>query len=332
MRRGYGRPVRLLLLAVLAVTGVVAPQASAEPGCAVRVAVRPVTVTVDGEPATGRVYEPYRCAEGDTAPRGLVVAVHGHDNTSADFADYLGALVRRTETPLLSMDMRSADSVWRTGDWNLRAGRDDVLAATRRYREEHPSIARTVLWGWSQGGATSGLAAASAPPGLFDYWVDAFGPADDFTAWARADRIAPDLRGQIERDAGGCPPVACPQAYADRSPALQAHKIEVRRAFMVHGTADSLVPYENSLEMRAALTAAGRPTSLYTIATGTDLSGTVVPGDHGVGPPFFESGCVVECLLGDTEPIDGGNRDYLIDIARDITTAPPPPPAAKCAA
>ncbi len=324
--------VPVVLFVVLGATTLVAPGVSAESGCAVRVAVRPVGLTVDGEAATGRVYEPYRCAEGDSEARSLVVAVHGHDNTSADFADYLGALVRRTEVPLLTMDMRSADSVWRTGDWNLRAGRDDVLAATRRYRDEHPSIARTVLWGWSQGGITSGLAAAYAPPGLFDYWVDTFGPADAFTAWAGADRMAPDLRGQIERDAGGCPPVACPQAYAERSPALLADRIGVHRTVLVHGTADSLVPYANSLEMRAALTAAGKPTSLYTIASGRDLNGAVVPGEHGIGPAFFESGCVVERLVGGTEPVDGGDRDYHVDVARGIATAPAAPPGAKCAA
>ncbi|MBF6174244.1 alpha/beta hydrolase family protein [Nocardia blacklockiae] len=333
MRRRYRwRVLGLVLLGLTATTAVAAQQASAQPECGVRVAVRTVTLTVDGEPATGRVYEPYRCAPGDLAPRDLIVGVHGHNSSSATLGDYLLSVARRTTTPLLVMDMRGPDSAWPVGAWNLRAGRDDVLAATRWYRDEHPAIERTVLWGWSQGGITSGLVAAAAPPGLYDYWVDNFGPADDFTAWLGADLAGPELRGQIERDAGGCTPLACPGSYAELSPALRAAGIGVRRSFLVHGLADRVVPYPTSLEMRAALAAAGKPFSMYTIATGRDLDGAVVPGDHSLGPAYFEGGCVVERLLTDTEPVDGPDRDYLVDVARGVVTAPPAPPGAKCAA
>ncbi|WP_024803840.1 S9 family peptidase [Nocardia sp. BMG51109] len=328
MRRHIRRPVlSLVLLGILASTVVAAPDVSAEP-CGV--AVRPVELPVDGETATGRVYEPTGCAAAAADPGSLVVAVHGHNSTSADLSDYLISIVRRTGTPMLLMDMRGDDSRWIPGEWNLRAGRDDVLAATRWYRDEHPSIARTVLWGWSQGGITSGLVAAAAPPGLFDYWVDNFGPADDFSAWLFADLAGPELRGQIERDAG-CPPAACPQVYAERSPALLAQRIGVRRSFLVHGVADRVVPYPTTVEMRVALAAAGKPVSMYTIVTGRDLDGRVVPGEHTVGPAYFEGGCVVERLLQGTEPA-GPSTDYVVDVARGIVTAPPAPPDAKCAA
>ncbi|WP_245559896.1 alpha/beta hydrolase family protein [Nocardia asiatica] len=300
--------------------------------CAGGVAVRPVSLSVDGEEATGRVYEPYRCHAGDMSAEALVVAVHGHDGSSADFAGYLDSIARRTATPILAMDLRSAESVWRTGEWNLWAGWRDIVAATAWYRDAHPAIARTVLWGWSQGGITSGLAAAHGPRGMFDYWVDNYGPADDFTMWLGAAAVDPALPAQIERDAGGCPPLACPQAYVERSPALLAARMDVRRAFLVHGTADDVVPYVTSVEMRAGLRAAGRPTSMYTVVTGRDLSGRVVPGDHDVGPAFFEGGCVVERLLLGVEPVDGPDRDYLVDVAYGVVTAPPAPPGAKCAA
>ncbi|WP_297613826.1 alpha/beta hydrolase family protein [Nocardia sp.] len=322
--RSYGA-----VLGVLAAMIVAAPAVSAETADNVRVAVHDVTLTVDGEQATGRVYEPYRDAPGDTDPRDLIVAVHGHAGSAADFADYMSSIARQTMAPLLTMDQRSAVSQWRTGEWNVWAGWQDTVAATQWYRGEHPGIGRTVLWGWSQGGLTSGLAAAYAPPGTYDYWVDTFGQASDFVSWLEADRAGPDLRPQIERDAGGCTPVLCAAAYAARSPSLLAGRIAVRRAILLHGTADPLVPYSSSVEMRAALTATGKPVTMYTIASGRDLSGAVVPGEHGLGPVFFESGCAVERLLLDTEP--EGASDYLIDIAHGIDTAPPAPPNTKCA-
>ncbi|MBB5917873.1 fermentation-respiration switch protein FrsA (DUF1100 family) [Nocardia transvalensis] len=326
-RRNRWQVLGLVLLGVLTSAIGAAQEVSAEPACSVE--VRSVALPVDGETATGRVYEPAGCG-GD--PGALVVAVHGHDGTSADFAEYLTALARRTASPVLIMDLRGPGSVWVPGEWNLLAGRDDILAATRWYRDGHPSITRTVLWGWSQGGITGGLAAAAAPPGLFDYWVDTFGPADDATAWLGADLAGPELRGQIEREAGGCTPVTCPQAYAERSPALLAGRLAVRRSFLVHGLADSLVPYSHGLELRAALTAAGKPVSTYTIASGRDLTGAVVPGDHSVGPAWFEGGCVVERLLTGTEPVGEGDRDYLVDVAHGVVTAPPAPRHAKCGA
>ncbi|WP_345497009.1 alpha/beta hydrolase family protein [Nocardia callitridis] len=314
------------------VTTLAAPVVSARPDCGTQVATVPVTLTVDGEAATGLVYEPYRCEPGDLPPRDLVVSVHGHDSSAASNAEYQISIARRTETPILAMDLRSATGTWRTGEWNLWAGWRDVVEATRWYRGEHPEIAKTVLWGGSQGGIVSGLAAAYAPDGLFDYWVDNYGPADDFTSWLAGAQADPALPTQIERDAGGCTPLECPLAYAERSPALLADRIHVRRTFLVHGTGDAVVPYVTSLEMRAALAAAGRPVSMYTIVSGTDLQGAVVPGDHSIGPAYFEGGCVVERLLDDSEPLDGPDKDYFVDVARGVRTAPPAPPNAKCAA
>lgn len=327
-----GRSVGVLVgavLGVLAATGVVVPEVSAEVGDGVRVEVRDVTLTVDGETATGRVYEPYRERPGDVEARDLIVAVHGHAGSAADFEGYMSSIVRNTGAPLLTMDQRSAASVWRTGEWNVWAGWRDTVGATQWYRGAHPAISRTVLWGWSQGGVTSGLAAAYAPAGTYDYWVDTFGQSGDFTGWLEAPLAGPALRPEIERDAGGCTPLTCPQAYADRTPTLLANRMSIKRALLIHGTADALVPYTSGLETRAAMTLTGKPVSMYTVITGRDLDGSVVPGGHGLGPVFYESGCVVQRLLLNTEPL-GGDHDYLIDIAAGIDTAPPSPPNTLC--
>ncbi|MEU7767146.1 hypothetical protein AB0B25_18695 [Nocardia sp. NPDC049190] len=49
--------------------------------------------------------------------------------------------------------------------------------------------------------------------------------------------------------------------------------MDVRRTVLVHGTGDDVVPYATSVQMRAGLAAAGKPTSMYTVVTGRDLSG-----------------------------------------------------------
>ncbi|MFC3435130.1 alpha/beta hydrolase family protein [Nocardia seriolae] len=322
--RGRWRGLRVVgaVAGMIAATVVAAPAVSSAPGDGV--SIRPVSLTVDGETATGRVYEP------EGGARGLIVAVHGHDGSASDFPEYMSSIVKQTGAALISMDQRSDDSVWRTGEWNVWAGWRDTLAATRWYRGDHPG-GPTVLWGWSQGGVTSGLTAAYAPPGTFDYWVDTFGHAGDFSAWLLANLAGKPLRPEIERDAGGCIPLTCPQSYLDRSPSLLANRIDVKRAVLLHGTSDALVPYTSSLEMRAALTFSGKPVSMYTVVSGRDLDGRIVPGEHGINPVFFESGCVVQRLLLGTEPM-GGDHDYLIDVGAGIDTAPPAPPNAKCAA
>lgn len=312
-----------LVVGMVAATMAAAPAAWSTPDDGV--SMRPVSLTVDGETATGRVYEP------DGAPRGLIVAVHGHDGSASDFPEYMSSIVKATGAALVTMDQRSDTGVWRTGEWNVWAGWHDTVAATQWYRAEHPGIGPTVLWGWSQGGVTSGLAAAYAPPGTYDYWVDTFGHSGDISAWLLGNLPGKTLRPEIERDAGGCTPLTCPQAYLDRSPVFLANRIAVQRAILVHGTADALVPYTSSLEMRAALTLTGKPTSLYTVVSGRDLDGRIVPGEHGINPVFFESGCAVQRLLLGTEPL-GGEHDYLIDIGAGIDTAPPAPPNSKCAA
>src|SRR5690606_10701362 len=169
-----------LLLPALTATLLAAPAAASD-ACSVH--TRPVAVPVDGEMATGLVYEPQGCTVGNA----LVVAAHGHKGSAAQYSEYLISIAARTATPILSMDMRGSPQ-WPTGDWNLWAGWRDLVAATQWYKWMNPRVARTVLWGWSQGAMTSGLAAAYGPAGLFDYWVDTFGPSDLFTHFQGPDR------------------------------------------------------------------------------------------------------------------------------------------------
>ncbi|MFI6573894.1 hypothetical protein [Nocardia fluminea] len=70
---------------LVAMSAAVGPALRAQAPCVPGVDLRPVAITVDGERATGRVYEPYRCVPGDIAATKLVVAVHGHGGVVGGF-------------------------------------------------------------------------------------------------------------------------------------------------------------------------------------------------------------------------------------------------------
>ncbi|WP_107655221.1 alpha/beta hydrolase family protein [Nocardia suismassiliense] len=333
MNGGYRLLAALLsIVTILALSSFGVPSAVAEPDCAGDVTMRPITVAVDGEQSHGWAYEPYHCAPGDLAPRGLILAVHGFNEKAADYPDVMSAIARRTGVALLTLDQRGGNSVWKTGEWNPWAGWHDVVATAEWYKKEHPSVGKTVLWGWSQGGMTSGLALAHGPAGLFDYWVNTAGPSNAVDYWNVGNTLGLPQVQQIERDAGGCAPTVCPQAYADRSTAALAAKMTAQRVFLVHGTADPIVPYQHSLDLKAALAATGQAYSMYTVVSGRGPDGAVLPGTHWIGPVWFQGACVVERVLTDLEPMDGVAREYVTDVWADVDTAPAPPPGATCAA
>lgn len=324
--------VALSIVSALAALWSGAAPAVAAPGCAAdNVARQAITIAVDGEQASGWAYEPYYCEPGDRPARQLIVAVHGFNEKSGDYPDVMAAIARRGGATLLTLDQRGAQSRWKTGEWNPWAGWHDVVAAAEQYKQAHRSVARTVLWGWSQGGMTSGLALAHGPRGLFDYWVNTAGPSNAVDYWNVGNTLGLPQLTQIERDAGDCSPTQCPQAYRDRSTAALAAQLSARRSFLVHGTADPIVPYQHSLDLKAALVAAGRPYSMYTIVTGRGPDGVVLPGTHWIGPVWFEGACVVERILTDREPMDRAALEYTTDVLAGVDTAPPAPPGATCA-
>lgn len=278
-----------------------------------RVDVVTMTVPVDGNDATGTLYLPYRDAPGDLAVTQLVVFCHGHTDTSVTEAPYLRRVASESGAPVLAMDNRGEP-----GAWNPTTGWQDTVAATQWFKERHPEITETVLWGWSMGGVTSGLALAYGPPGLFDYWVASFPAVEDAGAWAAyttLDVVDGDGKQgkEVEHDAGDCNPAQCPAAYLARTPTVLADRIRVRRALFLHALFDDSSPYEQSREMQAALIARGVPTSMYTVLTYRDGSGTVRPAGHGFGVVADEAAAVVARVLAAGEPMDGPDIEYLVD-------------------
>jgi hypothetical protein len=166
-------------------------------------------------------------------------------------------------------------------------GHRDLIGATEDLQARFPSIERTILWGISMGGETTGMAVA-ARPDLYDYWVDTFGVTNLFEEYATLGLYPGPWVGSDNRvhswmmDETGGTPAEVPQAYADRSPALRTDAmVGIKRAYVVHGVGDPIVPYSMSAETFAGLVAHGVPASLYTVTTG--WGGVQGPWEPGVG-------------------------------------------------
>lgn len=296
-----------LPLVALAVVLAGAVPAAAESG---EVRVSPLALEVDGETARGLLFEP----EGMIEPERLIVFGHGHGETASSFTDVLTDLVAATGVPAVAMDYRGPD-----GHWNVGTGADDTVAATRWFRERHPSVERTVLWGWSMGGMVSGVAAARAPE-LFDTWVASFPAVNAAGAWALFAALGLDDREELEAEVG-CSFPECPERYVDRSPSLLAQAMRLDRAILLHAVGDTVSPYEQSREMQAALLGAGIPVSFYSFLTRPGTGAPAFHG-HGRGPVADEAFRVVQRVLAGTEPDTAANQEYLVDGRTGIDTRP----------
>lgn len=232
-------------------------------------------ITVDGETALGWLGLPTT-----TTPTKLLVFGHGccgkpdQSGMVRAYADAYGAVT-------VAMDYRGP------GRWDVMKGHRDLVAATGDLQARFPSITRTVIWGISMGGETTGMAVA-ARPDLYDYWVDTFGVTDlfqEFAALGAYPGISPNANDTanptgswIVEQTGGTPATAH-QAYLDRSPAYQADRMKgITRAYLSHGVGDLIVQYTQSRLMYTNLVANGVPVSLTTVLTrGGAVQGPFVP-------------------------------------------------------
>ena len=310
------RKALLLVLAAVASLTAVPPAQAAT--------VTRYAVTVDGETALGWLAEP-----ATATPTKLLVFGHGccgKPDQSAfvrAYADAYGAVA-------VAMDYRGP------GRWDVMKGHRDLIAATEDMQARYPSITRTVLWGISMGGETTGMAVA-ARPDLFDYWVDTFGVTDLFQEFAalgaypgispNANNTANPTGSWIVEQTGGTPATAH-QAYLDRSPAYQAASMRgITRAYIAHGIGDLNVQFTQSRLMYEQLVANGIPVSLTTVLTRTGaVQGPYVPNQSlpAVPTPYAPSAHdgsatafsqeTVHHLLSGTEPDAGTtNREWIAD-------------------
>lgn len=223
--------------------------------------------------------------EGST-PTKLVVFCHGYGQTVE--GAWLKHLRRTASDDIVAVSTNYRDNL----GFPSQRGAEDTIALTRATLARFPSIKTVYALGVSMGGNVCGnavtLSARQSPVGksLYDFWVDVEGLTNLSESWTEGRAALPDAAAGMERDAGGTP-ADQPQAYVDRSPALNANTMKsggVRAVAVIHGFNDGLVPYNQAREMALALQQAGIPTQLFNVVfdSPTQDSGTTLTGDLGL--------------------------------------------------
>ena len=264
----------------------------------------PLSITVEGQEATGHYTLP------DSRPSALVIIGHGYGHSSYSWIEHMKKMSDDLGVIAVAMDYRGTefepqpwpeDGVPSTRGWRVMEGAEDSIAATKLFLDSCSTLEKTVIFGVSMGGNTTGLALALAAdeekPGggpLFDYWIDAEGAVNvietyfgarglaagnEFAANAHEDIVA-EMGGEFEDD---------PAPYAEHAVVNRIDDIKasgVKGVVVVHGLNDGLVPYNQSRELVAELAAEQIPVDLFTAARNAEgaESGTTVTGYAGADP------------------------------------------------
>ncbi|HEX2084136.1 MAG TPA: prolyl oligopeptidase family serine peptidase, partial [Solirubrobacteraceae bacterium] len=285
--------VAAVLLAVLALPGAAAAaECTGDPG-----EVRPITLTVDGQPATGLYTVPA------TPPRGLVVFGHGAANTADSWRRHLTTVSTREGVIAVAMNYRGMQVTGRheqrgtetARGWPAKAGAEDLVASAQHFDRLCPGLAGIVMYGVSMGGNMTGLGVAAQAKRadgrpLFDYWIAVEGVHNVTETYQEARAVAPAVefaritKEDIEAEMGG-PFESRASTYAERTNLNRVDDIAasgVRGVILVHAYEDGTVPYNQSAEMTQALRDAGVPTDLYSVGRrGADEPDSTIAGYTG---------------------------------------------------
>jgi pimeloyl-ACP methyl ester carboxylesterase len=260
--------------------------------------VRPIALTVAGQPATGLYTVPA------APPRGLVVFGHGAANTSDSWRRHLVTVAQREGVIAVAMDYRGMEITGRHEErgtvtargWPAKAGGEDLVAAAQHFDRTCPGLAGIVLYGVSMGGNMTGLAMAAQAKRsdgrpLFDYWIAVEGVHNLVETYQEARAVAPAVAfarttvEDIEKETGG-PFETHGDAFAERTNLNRVPDVAgsgVRGVILVHAYEDGTVPYNQSQEMTQRLRQAGVPTDLYSVGgRGSDEPDTTIGGYAGV--------------------------------------------------
>jgi len=220
-------------------------------------------------------------------PKGLVVVFHGHGHNGdqypaqlADTARRFGVVAVAMHTTQLKAGLPSYKGPFDSVDEEARGAASAIAWARATYRTGN----RTYLFAVSMGG--TGLAyfldsATRASQGDADAtWVqrhkplplaglvDAEGIANLSETWLEATGADPTSAAEIEQETGGTPFTA-PDAYRARSLALltptQLQATGLPVVAIVHDLDDGLVPWNQTVEARAAFLAAGIPVRTHDV-------------------------------------------------------------------
>lgn len=344
MGRAQRRSGRIGIMVVLgSVLGVVVPSAgpsaAATPVPAVITAcsgssqtTHPLTVTVDGQPATGLYVLPHG------APRGIVVVGHGNTADAQTVAGTTEAIASADDVIALAMNYRGTNLSTLFG-WQVIEGAQDSIAATQLFDRACPGSAAFInsVLGESMGGNMSGIAVSSGArradgQPLYNYWFDVSGVTNVVETYADAQAISlapiPAVSSigstavaEMRQEFGGTP-LTNPLAYLAASPVMRATAMKssgLEGVVVAHGVLDGEVTSDQSVQMVAALVAAGVPVDFYTsvfkapdTASGQTIDGYLSAFDSSYVSPF--AGHVSTIVL-----------DSALDAMQSIYAGGPPP-------
>lgn len=291
---------RVAALLLLAAT--IAPAGARAAGGGICTDADPGAVAIS-DPAYGTGKIAYPAAD----PTALAVFAHGYGHTSTS---WVGHMQRAADAGAVAvtMDYRGTytDGAGNVRGWFVQEGADDMIAVATEILAACPSIEKTILFGVSMGGASSGLAltrGAQKPDGslvpLFDHWIAAEPAANvtetylEATAVSPANAFAGLAKADIEQEMGGTL-AERPEAYLAGTVVARARDIALtglNGAYVIHGLDDGLVPHNQGRELATALRGVGIATEFLTVArrnaTGNpDHEGGTTLTEN-VGKPLF---------------------------------------------
>lgn len=220
-------------------------------------------------------------------PTALVVVFHGHGHNGDQYVAQLADVAKRYNAVAVAMhtaQLPKGKPAYRGPFDSVDEEARGAAAAIAWARGKYKTVNRTYLFGTSMG--ASGLAyfldaATRTAAGDADAtWVqrvkpfplaglvDAEGIGSLAETWLEATAVDPASAAEIEEETGGTPLTAL-DAYRARSLALltpaQLRATGLQAVAIVHDLNDGLVPYNQTLETRAAFVASGIPTRTYDV-------------------------------------------------------------------
>lgn len=242
--------------------------------------VHPITLTVNGQEATGHYALPAK------TPTALLVYAHGYGYSSLAWAKHMSNAAERGAIAI-TMDYRglrhlgdsNGDGIPESRGFPVITGAEDSIAAGQMMLAMCPSAAsRTVIFGTSLGGNIAGMVVATMPRRadgnpLFDYWFQLEGLSNlteeylGARALAGVNAYAKQAVEDMEAETGG-PIERRPEEYRRRT--VVAHEKEIgasglKGAVVVHGLDDGLVPYDQGVQTTSLLVRQKIPVEFYTI-------------------------------------------------------------------
>ncbi len=310
----------------------------------------PLSITVEGERATGRYTAPA------TRPSTLVVINRGYSFDTYAWQWVMRDMARDHGVLVVAMDYRGTispgdfdfdgkpdyhhkdgarwDGSPKARGWPIAAGALDTNAITRLAQRTCPSIKNTVLFSVSMGVGAGGMALADSD-GLYDYWIATEGVASLLEEYHGACMVANsgnDFATAACEDMAKETDNGDPEELRERTLITRRAEIAasgIKGAIFVNAIEDGSVPYDQARQLQIGLRAEGLPTDFFSIGrrdeksergtTITSYIGDIDSGMAGHASEVSDTHIVMRIAydrlwaLVEDQDVPGPQREFLVD-------------------